>query len=106
MRRSPSRSAAQDGSRRCLLTWQFKISEIMVCGPSSPAWGMISKKWDNPSARSIERKGVLMDKDAHIQRVRSDGFTIVENAISPDLIDEINKALDRLEHELGARPAN
>src|SRR5262245_19802004 len=46
-----------------------------------------------------------MDKDAHIQRVRSDGFTIVDNAISPDLIDELSKALDRLEQELGARPA-
>src|SRR5262245_12624407 len=35
----------------------IQVSEIMVCGPSSPAWGMISKKWDNPSARLIERKG-------------------------------------------------
>src|SRR6185503_16750117 len=46
-----------------------------------------------------------MDKDAHIQRVRSDGFTIVENAISPDLIDYLNKALERLEQELDAKPA-
>ena len=46
-----------------------------------------------------------MDKDAHIQRVRSDGFTIVENAISPDLIDHLNKALERLEQELDAKPA-
>jgi ectoine hydroxylase-related dioxygenase (phytanoyl-CoA dioxygenase family) len=46
-----------------------------------------------------------MDKDAHIQRVRSNGFTIVENAISPGLIDDLNKALERLEQELDAKPA-
>src|SRR5690242_15041649 len=103
MRRSPSRGASQNGSRRWLLRWQFNVSEIMVRGLSSPAWGMISKKWDNPSARSIGRKRVLMDKDAHIQRVRSDGFTIVENAVSPDLIDELNKTLNRLEQDLGAK---
>ncbi len=46
-----------------------------------------------------------MDKEAHIRRVRSDGFTIVENAISADFIDELSKSLDRLEKELDARPA-
>src|SRR5438552_9129784 len=42
---------------------------------------------------------------AHIERVRADGYTIVENAIEPELIDALNDALARLERELGAAPA-
>jgi ectoine hydroxylase-related dioxygenase (phytanoyl-CoA dioxygenase family) len=44
-------------------------------------------------------------RDAHIARVQRDGFTIVENAIEPDLIDALNAALQRLERELDAKPA-
>ncbi len=49
-----------------------------------------------------------MDKaacDAHVARVQRDGFTIVENAIEPALIEALNAALTRLERELGAKPA-
>src|SRR5580693_5201309 len=46
-----------------------------------------------------------MDRAAHIQRVREDGYTIVENAIEPDLIDALNDALARLERRLDAKPA-
>jgi len=42
---------------------------------------------------------------AHVERVRRDGYTIVENAIEPELIDALNQALKGLERELGARPA-
>jgi ectoine hydroxylase-related dioxygenase (phytanoyl-CoA dioxygenase family) len=41
----------------------------------------------------------------HIERVRRDGYTIVENAIEPELIEALNTALTRLEHELDAKPA-
>jgi len=41
----------------------------------------------------------------HLERVATDGFTIVENAIEPSLIDALNAALDRLERELDAKPA-
>lgn len=41
----------------------------------------------------------------HIARVKRDGYTIVENAIAPDLIDALNDALIRLERELEAKPA-
>ena len=43
--------------------------------------------------------------DKHLEAVKRDGFTIVENAIEPDLIDGLNEALDRLERDLGAKPA-
>jgi ectoine hydroxylase-related dioxygenase (phytanoyl-CoA dioxygenase family) len=41
----------------------------------------------------------------HIEAVERDGFSIVENAIQPDLIEALNEALDRLERDLGAKPA-
>jgi ectoine hydroxylase-related dioxygenase (phytanoyl-CoA dioxygenase family) len=44
-------------------------------------------------------------RDEHIARVQRDGFTIVENAIEPALIDALNAALARLERELDAKPA-
>ncbi|MDZ4865887.1 MAG: phytanoyl-CoA dioxygenase family protein [Alphaproteobacteria bacterium] len=45
------------------------------------------------------------ERQAHVERVRRDGFTIVENAIAPDLVDGLNAALLRLERELDAKPA-
>jgi hypothetical protein len=42
---------------------------------------------------------------AHAERVKRDGFTIVENAIEPELIDALKAALARLERELDAKPA-
>ena len=45
-------------------------------------------------------------KQAHIERVRARGYTIVENAIEPDLIDGLDPAVTRLERELGAKPAS
>lgn len=41
----------------------------------------------------------------HIARVKRDGYTIVENAIAPDLVEALNDALSRLERELEAKPA-
>jgi ectoine hydroxylase-related dioxygenase (phytanoyl-CoA dioxygenase family) len=44
-------------------------------------------------------------RDAHIARVSRDGFTIVENAIEPALIEALNGELSRLERELDTKPA-
>lgn len=41
----------------------------------------------------------------HVDRVKRDGFTIVEDAIEPQLIDALSAALERLERELEAKPA-
>ena len=46
-----------------------------------------------------------MDTAAHIEAIARDGFTIVENAIPPSLIDALNEALTRLERDLDAKPA-
>ncbi|MEO8926751.1 MAG: phytanoyl-CoA dioxygenase family protein [Caulobacteraceae bacterium] len=43
--------------------------------------------------------------DDHLERIARDGYTIVEGAIEPDLIETLNKALDRLELDLDAKPA-
>ncbi|CAN5144441.1 phytanoyl-CoA dioxygenase family protein [soil metagenome] len=42
---------------------------------------------------------------AVVDQVKRTGYAIVENAIEPDLIDGLNEALDRLEHDLAAKPA-
>jgi len=44
-------------------------------------------------------------KAAHLERLARQGYTIVENAIEPGLIDALNAALERLERELDAKPA-
>jgi len=45
------------------------------------------------------------ERQAHVERIRRDGFTVVENAIAPALVDALNAALLRLERELDAKPA-
>ena len=44
-------------------------------------------------------------RDAHVARVRRDGYTIVEDAIEPPLIDALNTSLERLEREHDVKPA-
>lgn len=41
----------------------------------------------------------------HVEQLKVNGYTIVENAIAPELIDALNAAVARLEHELDAKPA-
>ena len=41
----------------------------------------------------------------HVERIGRDGYTIVEDAIEPDLVDELTADLARLERELDIRPA-
>jgi len=43
---------------------------------------------------------------AHVDKVRNDGWTIVEDAIDVDLIDAISEDLRRLERDLGIVPAD
>ena len=45
------------------------------------------------------------DTEKHVARVREEGFTIVEDAIEPALLDALATDLARLEAELDARPA-
>jgi len=42
----------------------------------------------------------------HVENIRRDGFTIVENAIEPDRVEALNEALERLEREHSVKPAN
>ena len=44
--------------------------------------------------------------ESHAERVRSEGWTVVENAIAPELVDEVNDDLLRLERDLGIVPAD
>jgi len=44
--------------------------------------------------------------ESHAERVRADGWSVVDNAIAPDLVDELNDDLLRLERALGIVPAD
>ena len=44
-------------------------------------------------------------RKAHVERIRRNGFSVVENALAPQLVDALAAALTRLERELDARPA-
>src|SRR5487761_2722400 len=46
-----------------------------------------------------------MDVDLHVKEVAEQGYTIVADAIEPELIDALNAALARLEEYLAVRPA-
>jgi ectoine hydroxylase-related dioxygenase (phytanoyl-CoA dioxygenase family) len=46
-----------------------------------------------------------MDLEQHRERIERDGYTIVEDAIEPDLLDELTADLERLERELAVQPA-
>jgi ectoine hydroxylase-related dioxygenase (phytanoyl-CoA dioxygenase family) len=44
--------------------------------------------------------------EGHLRRIAEEGYTVLENAIAPDFIDEIADALRKVEAELGAVPAD
>ena len=46
------------------------------------------------------------DLESHLQRIAEDGYTILPDAIEPGLLDEIDDALVKLEHDLGIVPAD
>src|SRR5262245_26789646 len=47
----------------------------------------------------------MPDFEAHAARIARDGYTILEDAIEPDLVDALAADLLRLERELAVRPA-
>ena len=51
--------------------------------------------------RAVDEEAV----STHVERVARDGWTIVEGAIEPDLVDGLLEDLDRLERDLGVEPA-
>src|SRR5262245_54572224 len=48
---------------------------------------------------------VAMDVDLHVKEVADQGYTIVRDAIEPDLVDALNDSLSRLERFLDVQPS-
>src|SRR5947208_4670868 len=46
-----------------------------------------------------------MDVDLHLKEVAEQGYTVVEDAIEPALVDELNDSLSRLERFLDVQPS-
>jgi ectoine hydroxylase-related dioxygenase (phytanoyl-CoA dioxygenase family) len=45
------------------------------------------------------------DHQQHIDRIARDGYTVIEHAVDPALVDALVADLDRLEHDLDIKPA-
>ena len=46
-----------------------------------------------------------MDVDLHVKEVAEQGYTIVKDAIEPELVDALNDTLGRLERFLDVQPS-
>src|SRR5580658_8109346 len=55
---------------------------------------------------TTETTNPISEMSEHLRRIAEEGYTILPNAIEPDLVDEINDALLKLEKDLGIVPAN
>lgn len=42
---------------------------------------------------------------AHVGRIDEQGFTVIEDAVEPDLVEELTETLERLERDLAVTPA-
>ena len=58
-----------------------------------------------PGAANTTTTSPLPQLEAHLRRIAEDGYTILENAIEPELLDEIDETLLKLEQDLGVVPA-
>jgi ectoine hydroxylase-related dioxygenase (phytanoyl-CoA dioxygenase family) len=47
----------------------------------------------------------LPDLEEHLRRIAEDGYSVLPDAIEPELVDEIDEALLKLERDLGTVPA-
>lgn len=48
----------------------------------------------------------ILELETHLQRIAEDGYTILPDAIEPELVEEIDEGLLKLEHDLGIVPAD
>jgi ectoine hydroxylase-related dioxygenase (phytanoyl-CoA dioxygenase family) len=53
----------------------------------------------------MPRSLALVDAAVHVKEVAEQGYTIVENAIEPDLVDALNDSLSRLERFFETKPS-
>jgi ectoine hydroxylase-related dioxygenase (phytanoyl-CoA dioxygenase family) len=65
--------------------------------------GPVTPNESEPGSSTINP---LEDLESHLTRIAEDGYTILPNAIDRDLVDEIDEALLKLEHDLGTVPAD
>jgi ectoine hydroxylase-related dioxygenase (phytanoyl-CoA dioxygenase family) len=54
---------------------------------------------------AMPRSLVPVDADLHVKEIADQGYTIVEDAIEPALVDDLAGALDRLERYLEVQPS-
>jgi ectoine hydroxylase-related dioxygenase (phytanoyl-CoA dioxygenase family) len=79
-----------------------------LCAAFGLALALDSVRWRVYHPSSNGGGAVLAPEQihAHVERVGKDGYTIIENAVDPELIDALATDVRRLEHELDIKPAN
>ena len=74
--------------------------------PSGPRlqriWHLVSTIGTVRNART----GPQAEIEGHLRRIAEEGYTVLENAIDLDFVDEVAEALRKVEAELGAVPAD
>src|ERR1700759_2670800 len=61
---------------------------------------MLAPMAGHSARREIEMPGEI-DVQLHAGRIRDDGYTVIERAAAPDLVEGLKQALLRTEHEHG-----
>jgi len=44
--------------------------------------------------------------EKHLREIAERGYSVIEDALDPDLVNQVSEALERIEHETGVVPAN
>src|SRR5207248_8888965 len=80
-------------------------SPAPTSAPPSASTSRCGRKTAGSAAGRARQPAMDTAVAEHIRRVNEDGYTIVEDAIEPDLVDGLSEDLARLEQELGIEPA-
>ena len=93
LRQRPVRRDPTTGPNRLPPPWRTRD------GPRPYNWAV------TPGAADTTTISPLPQLEAHLRRIAEDGYTILENAIEPELLDEIDETLLTLERDLDVVPA-
>ena len=75
-------------------------------GPPSRITGRSRRRSLQSADVTTTSTSPVADMAEHLRRIAEDGYTILPDAIEPDLVDEIDEALLKLERDLGIVPAD
>jgi ectoine hydroxylase-related dioxygenase (phytanoyl-CoA dioxygenase family) len=69
-------------------------------------WAILPTIGSVTAAEATPATSPIPELEGHLTRIADDGYTILPDAIEPDLVDEINEALLQVERDLETVPAD